>query len=112
MFVSKFGISAAFNIVIIANPILFPPLFLATAFGITNTFARLVTVLAPYVAELNQPIPIVVFIVCAGGAMVASLFIIPAPEEDNGSGKTPYKSMVNGSPESTGRYLHKQSSEL
>lgn len=43
---SKFGISASFNVVYLANG-LFPALYSSTTFGICNFFARLASMLAP-----------------------------------------------------------------
>jgi Na+/melibiose symporter-like transporter len=43
---SKFGISASFNVVYLANG-LFPALYSSTTFGICNFFARLAGMIAP-----------------------------------------------------------------
>lgn len=43
---SKFGISASFNLVYLANT-LFPPLYASTTLGFFNAFARLASMLAP-----------------------------------------------------------------
>ena len=50
--IAKFGVSAAFNLVYIANAVLYPPSLAATAMGICNIFARIATVLAPEIAEI------------------------------------------------------------
>jgi hypothetical protein len=44
--VTKFGVSAGFNLVYLANS-LFPPIYAATTFGFCNVFARLTSVMAP-----------------------------------------------------------------
>jgi len=43
---SKFGVSAAFNLVYLANT-LFPPIYASTTMGFFNAFARLASMLAP-----------------------------------------------------------------
>lgn len=47
---AKFGISSAYCIVYAATMDLFPTLFSATAFGICNFIACIMTILAPYLA--------------------------------------------------------------
>jgi hypothetical protein len=47
LMISKFGVSAAFNMSFIASVQLIPTIFTATVFGYCNVMARLATVLAP-----------------------------------------------------------------
>ena len=47
LMISKFGVSAAFNMSFIASVQLIPTVFAATVFGFCNVIARLSTVLAP-----------------------------------------------------------------
>ena len=49
---AKFGISAGFNVVYVANPYMFPLLFASTAMGFCNFLARASTIFAPIVAEV------------------------------------------------------------
>jgi len=72
---AKFGVVAAFNVIYIAHADLFPVLFAATAMGICNTVARIVTIAAPSLAEVEGPAPM---LICAGICLmgaVASLFV-------------------------------------
>ena len=55
----KFGIAAAFNVIYILTSQMFRPAVSATAFGTCNFFARVATVIAPFVAEMPEPVPIV-----------------------------------------------------
>lgn len=73
---AKFGISAAFNNSFIASVQLTPALYQASIFGFNNMSARLVTVLAPEVAEIEGVTPLLINIIVAGIAAVASLFLI------------------------------------
>ena len=44
---ARIGISACFNLIYLVNSDVFPTLFAATAMGICNLLARIVTVLSP-----------------------------------------------------------------
>lgn len=59
---AKFGIAGAFVIVYIATVDIFPTLFCATALGFCNFFARVLTILAPQVAERDPPLPMIIFV--------------------------------------------------
>lgn len=80
---SKFGISAAFNDVYLANS-LFPPLYSSTTFGICNFVARLTSMLAPQFAEVQKPVPMILFCIMAALACGVS-FLLRIPEETNKS---------------------------
>jgi hypothetical protein len=53
---SKFGISSTFNMAYLGNPMLFPTEVLSISFGACNIFARVSTILAPFVAELKPEV--------------------------------------------------------
>lgn len=53
---SKFGVTQAFNMSYVSNVLIFPTLLLATSYGTCNIFARLGTIFAPYVAELEPKV--------------------------------------------------------
>jgi hypothetical protein len=73
---AKFGVSSTFNIAYLAMPLLFPAIFCSTAFGVCNIFARIATVIAPELAEVPKPLPMLIFTIIAVAALVSSLFII------------------------------------
>ena len=73
---SKFGISACFNMVFISVVQLTPTMFTASIFGFCNVTARMVTVLAPEIIELPNPTPIIINVICAGIAAFFSLFLV------------------------------------
>lgn len=75
VFVAKFGISFAYNLVYIITPTLFPTENAATAFGICETSAMLSCILSPIVAELNEPLPMIIYSITSIGAMLVSLFL-------------------------------------
>ena len=57
----RIGGSMSFNIGYISVARLFPTEFVATVFGLVNFIAHIITVGAPIVAEINQPVPMLVF---------------------------------------------------
>jgi len=71
---AKFGISGSFNVVYLANT-LFPPIYSSTTFGAFNFFARLFSMIAPPIAELQDPYPMSLFCVLALAAAIASAFL-------------------------------------
>jgi MFS transporter, OCT family, solute carrier family 22 (organic cation transporter), member 4/5 len=69
--ITKFGISACFIIVYVATVDVFPTLFSATALGFCNFFARVLTIVAPQVAEVEPPVPMIVLTsLCFGAALL------------------------------------------
>ncbi len=72
--ITKFGISACFIIVYVATVDVFPTLFAATALGFCNFFARVLTIVAPQVAERPPPLPMIVLTcLCFGAALLIQL---------------------------------------
>jgi hypothetical protein len=72
---TRFGVSATFNISYLANAQLFPPIFAGTAIGICSMFAKFSTIIAPILAEVKAPIPMIVFACFTGGVALLSLLI-------------------------------------
>jgi hypothetical protein len=69
---AKGGIKISFDVCYLANSTLFPAIFSGTAFGICNIGAKVATILSPMIAEVNAPIPMTVFSVMAGAALILS----------------------------------------
>ena len=72
---SRVGQSTIFNITLISVSRLFPTLFTANAYGIVNFCGHSVACLAPFVAELNDPAPFIVFLSLIAVAVLSSFFI-------------------------------------
>lgn len=73
---AKFGISACFNVIYIASVDVFPILFCGTALGVCNFAARLLTIFAPLVAQIEGDLPMIIFTVLAGFGLILALGII------------------------------------
>lgn len=58
--ICKFGISGGFVLVYCSTVDVFPTLFCSTALGFCNFFARVLSILAPIVAEKQAPIPMII----------------------------------------------------
>ena len=73
---TKFGVCQLFNIAYIANTYLFPIHLVATSYAICNISARVFTIFAPYVAEL-EPVEISewIFSCMMLMSLIVSLFI-------------------------------------
>jgi hypothetical protein len=54
---------------------LFPAVLASTVFGLCNIFARGASVLAPLVAEIPKPIPLIIFAILTAIAIILSLFL-------------------------------------
>jgi hypothetical protein len=72
---AKGGVKMTFNIVYLANAQIFPAIFAGTAFGICNIGAKLATIFSPYMAEVDPPVPMIVFTILASTASILALFI-------------------------------------
>lgn len=74
--VSRYGISASFNMVFIAFVQLTPTVLAATIFGLCNVTGRAITALAPLVAELDDSTSMTINACGATFAAISSLFLI------------------------------------
>lgn len=85
-FLAKVGTNTTFTVAYFAsfsNPRTFPLLRRSTAIGICNFCARLATSFAPFVAELDSPIPVSIIIgVSTVGLIVSLTFPFPSEEPD------------------------------
>ena len=75
--IAKFGISSAYLTLFIATVDVFPTLFCATAFGVVNFVATLVTILAPVIAEMKAPFPMLVYAILCLLGLVLTFAIRP-----------------------------------
>jgi len=73
--IAKFGISWAYNNCYLSTPLLFPAHLRVRIFGICHLMASFVTVLAPLIAEVNPPTPMIIFTIACIGSLICSLFI-------------------------------------
>ena len=72
---AKFGVSAAFALVYVVHPKMFPTLFSVTSMGIVNIVSRFLTIFAPMVAEIKYPVPMVTFTLLCIASVLSSCFL-------------------------------------
>jgi hypothetical protein len=78
---TKIGISGSFVNVYICMVDIFPTLFCATAFGVCNFLARVLTIVAPQIAEADPPLPMIVLTGLCGMGMILIQFITPLKQQ-------------------------------
>lgn len=79
--ITKFGISGGFVNVYISTVDVFPTLFCGTALGFCNFFARVLTIVAPQVAEREPPLPMIVLCSLCFGGIILIQFVTPLKEQ-------------------------------
>ena len=62
------------------HPTMFPTLFVATSEGLSNLFARIAVTMAPLLAEVDFPLPLLILSGFTGIAFIANFFIKPVNE--------------------------------
>jgi hypothetical protein len=77
---AKGGVKVTFDVCYLGNSFLFPAIFAGTAFGFCNAGAKISTILAPMLAEVNPPLPMIILSILTGLGAFSSFFIKPAPE--------------------------------
>ena len=83
VFTSKFWVESAFMLAFYVNSEVFPPLFVPFSFSMCALFAKTITILAPQVAELPKPIPIIVFCILGGLSTFATMFLRKPKTEES-----------------------------
>lgn len=73
--VTRYGINSAFTLCYIITADYFASIISSQVFGICNVFARFSTILAPLIAEINKPVPMIVYILICFISMLSSLFL-------------------------------------
>ena len=73
--ICKFGISWSFNNCYLSTPLLFPAHLRVRVFGICHLLASFVTVIAPLLAEVKPPTPMIVFTLASAIALLTSMVI-------------------------------------
>ena len=79
---TKFGVAGAFVLIYVSTVEVFPTLFCATALGFCNFFARIITILAPEVAEREPPLPMLLFVTFTAIGAVVIWFVKPLAEQN------------------------------
>lgn len=73
--VAKFGVCSFFAMLYMNTLVYFPTQYLGAVFGICNIASRAITILAPMVAELDQPAPELSLILICFLAVIFSRYL-------------------------------------
>ena len=73
--VTKYGLGLSFLMVYTVNSYLFPTLFAATAMGLCNISARFFSALSPIFAEMEEPLPMILFTASSILTLVCLFFL-------------------------------------
>ena len=77
---AKIGVALSFGLNYVSNAYLFPTLFAATAIGLCNTFARAFSALSPIFAQMDEPLPMILFTVSSAVTLVF-IFFLQVPKD-------------------------------
>ena len=77
---TKVGISTPLFLCYLSNSQLFPTIYAGTAFGVCSLGAKIASIFAPIVAEVDKPIPMSLFSGVVAVAIVASSMIRTRPD--------------------------------
>mgnify|MGYP002631616067 CR=1 FL=1 len=78
--ITRYGINSAFTLCYIITADYFPSIVSSQVFGICNIFARFTTILSPLIAEIDAPVPMIVYCIICSVTMFASLFLTKSEE--------------------------------
>ena len=78
--ITRFGINSAFTLCYIITADYFPSIVQSRVFGICNLFSRFATILSPMIAELDAPLPMVVYSIVCSITMISSLGLTKSEE--------------------------------
>ena len=76
---AKGGVKVTYDLCLLGNSFLFPSIFAGTTFGLCNVGAKLSTILAPLMAEVDAPIPMSINATLVSIAAIVSLFLKASP---------------------------------
>jgi OCT family organic cation transporter-like MFS transporter 4/5 len=83
VFITRFGISSAFTLCYIVTADYFPSIVSSQVFGICRVFAGFATSLSPMIAEMEAPVPMVVYIFTCMLSMASSLFLTKSEDVED-----------------------------
>jgi len=78
--ITRFGINSAFTLCYIITADYFPSIVSSRVFGICNLFSRFATILSPMIAELEPPVPMIVYSIICSITMISSLALTKSEE--------------------------------
>ena len=81
--ITRYGINSAFTLCYIITADYFPSIVSSQVFGICNVFARFSTILSPLIAEIDAPVPMIIYVLICSLTMFSSLFLTKSEEVED-----------------------------
>jgi MFS family permease len=81
LILTKFGVSSALSLCFLVTSEYFPMEYCSTVFGACNIMARITSILAPLIAELSPPTPMICYVIFCGLSVMA-VFMLDKKKKD------------------------------
>jgi len=101
LLLSKFGVSSSLSLCFLVTSEYFPIIYSATVFGACNIIARVISIFAPLIAEINPPLPMIIYGIFCLLSVLGTSFL----SKDKKAGAAIDEALLNASPlnRNTGR---------
>lgn len=73
--VTRYGINSCFTLCYIVTSDYFPPIVSSQVFGLCNFFSRFMTTMAPMIAEMESPYPLIAYCLICVCSMLSTIFL-------------------------------------
>eukprot|EP00347_Sterkiella_histriomuscorum_P021166 403334998 len=106
LLLTKFGVSSSLSLCFLVTSEYFPIIYSATVFGACNIFARVISIFAPLIAEINPPLPMIIYGVFCFMSVLGTSFL----SKDKRAGQAIDDALYQASPlnRNTGRNTDKR----
>ena len=75
LLLTKFGVSSSLSLCYLVTSEYFPIIYSATVFGVVNTLARVISIFAPLIAEVNPPLPMIIYSTFCMFSVIGTTFL-------------------------------------
>ena len=94
LLLTKFGVSSSLNLCFLVTSEYFPIIYSSTVFGACNVFARVISIFAPLIAEINPPLPMMIYGIFCFFSLIGTTFLTKDKEAIAGIDEA----LINASP--------------
>ncbi len=75
LLLTKFGVSSSMSLCFLVTSEYFPIIYSATVFGACNVIARVISIFAPLIAEINPPLPMMIYAVFCFFSVIGTSYL-------------------------------------
>lgn len=75
LLLTKFGVSSSMSLCFLVTSEYFPIIYSATVFGACNVIARVISIFSPLIAEINPPLPMLIYTIFCLFSVVGTSFL-------------------------------------